>query len=297
MPPASAPTVATTGYDAVIDGTPPAEDPDTIGFAVTGDTTIEDVVDSIVKQEGKRAAAAFFDEAADQGLAFPGLSAVDSTDQLDAIADSLTSDTPLDSDVADRIVGPGSAPVDEFAPAEQPTAVAATFTDAPSFQSDPYTSGAATTMAIGPGVKTNHATSNGYAWLMRDYLAYYTCKIGGILFCTMQDRIDFRFTINPATRTTKVDENFRRVGNRKMSRYVTVKAQAYAVSKFRGTDYDEWRTPGDAIQWVRTSSSMGGKKVKFKMTFTGLTPSGTITGSGWTNYTKPCSKKNCRWPS
>lgn len=274
---ASAEAPPAPSRDAVIEGAPPAQDPDVIGFVVTGETTIEDVVNSIVVQEGKQAAAEFFAEAADKGINFPGLSA-NSSDELQEIADSLTRGVALDPDVAGLTIG-GSTPTSDEAAPVAPTA-----------------SGLVGTEAIGPGVKTNRATANGAAWLMRDYLAYIECRVGP-LFCSIVDRVDFRFTIDPGTRTTRISEQFNRFGNRKISKHVTVKAQLYSVGKYRATDYDEWSTPGSATQWLRTPSSQGGRKVKFKMTFTALTPVGVVSGTGSTAYTRACSKTDCRWPS
>lgn len=89
--------------DAVIEGTPPADDPEVIGFVATGGTTIEDVVNSIVEQEGQEAAADFFNAAADQGADFPGLSEADSAEELQAIADFLRTGEALDPDIADQL--------------------------------------------------------------------------------------------------------------------------------------------------------------------------------------------------
>lgn len=102
---------------AVIEGTPPADDPEVIGFVATGDTTIEDVVNSIVEQEGQEAAADFFNAAADQGADFPGLSEADSAEELQAIADFLRTGEALDPDIADQLAGPGTSPTDQ--PAEK----------------------------------------------------------------------------------------------------------------------------------------------------------------------------------
>ena len=269
----------------------PEDDPDVVGFAVTGDTTMREVVDSIVETEGTEQAVAFFDEAADAALVFPGLGA-DSPESLGAIAEALAAGRPLDANIADLRISEGR-PLPATGTGTAPSAGNGQLDIA---QRSPSSSQAATALGIAPGVKANHAVANGYAWEMKDYLAYYECRVGPLL-CSLVDRIDFRFRINPGTKTTRIDENFTRVGNRKISQHVTVKAEVYSVGKVRGTDYDEWSTPGKAIQWVRTSSGQGGKKIRFKMTFTALTPVGVASGSGWTNYTKACSKSNCQWNS
>lgn len=264
------------------------------GISSSSSATVSDILQFAVNNAGYETVAAVLDSMATARATLPGLEGMTPTARqaaLSLLAHEVEAGVVPTAGPASRFVAPADAasvlsategPDSERVKAAQ--AQARTLTRTPG--------SAATTMSVGPGVKANGPVSGGFAWQMSDYLLSGYCSGAG---CVWNDRVDFRFTINGRVQTSKIDMTFNKVGNGEISQYVTVKAETRQAGVTKGYDEDEWFTPGTGTGWPRTDTSMLGKTISFKMTFTAITPYGVASGTGSTTATKACTSGGCNW--
>lgn len=246
--------------------------PEPMSFVAMSSSTVADIIASAVELSGPDAVAANLEGMAEAGAVLPGLQELDSetaSDVLRQMAKSVREGRKLQGRDAQRLVTTGLR------------------------AGEGGDTGGVTANSLSPGVEENTVISSGFAWLMRDWLGYYECILWS---CTMVDRMDFRYVINPGPKTSRVDITLSQPpgGDDSISSMVTVRAQTLVGTTVKATDEDDFWAPGTATSWpVVPNTTLTGSKIRFRMTTIVTTP-GVSSGVGETTSTMTCSS-TCRW--